>query len=349
MRKRYLYRLGINNMNSGSVAHSDLDNITTSSRDNLEATPSSSQNMIHGLQSSPLSHYSESSKSSMALSLKSGQLREKVLLRKSVQYTTELKFDKADSTYVTTTSPTPTKTPSPTTVPKYELPSTWTNLLAIGETDVKETQVTEQLDGAFDLFSLPSDSSITSCKRATHTTVLSTDSLTEASSLNSNTITSSFSFHSMHREINEINRLTSMSLSDHSIMSSKRKVSFDSTVKATTIPTRHSYSQRVRHKLWSSSEDIVNNAMRNEFEFSFDGHDWRRVKEESDFISVSPLSEEKIHPAHFYGWPYSSRSMPTLHIDERQVPPVDRAGSNSDDDGGDMHFCGVFGMEMNTE
>lgn len=350
MRKRYLYRLGINNTDCGSGVHSDLDSITTCSRDSTEATPSRSLNIMHGLNHQLLSQSLESSKSSRMSSLKSGEVQEKVLLRKSVQYTTKLKFDKSDPTDVAKTSPTPTKASlSSTTAPKYELSSAWTNLLAIGEADVQETQAIEQLDGAFDLFSLPSDSSTTSCKRAISTRVLSTDSLTEASSLNSNTITSSFSFHSMHREINEINQLTSMSLSDHSIMSSKRKVSFDSTVKATTIPTRHSYSQRVRHKLWSSSEDIVSNAMRNEFEFSFDGHDWRRVREESDFISVAPSSDEKIHPAHFYGWPHSSRSMPTLHADE-SPSPLERKGSNSDDDdGSDVHFCGVFGMEMNTE
>jgi hypothetical protein len=138
-----------------------------------------------------------------------------------------------------------------------------------------------------------------------------------------------------------------MSLSDHSIQP-RRKVSFDSTVKATTIPARFSYSQRVRTKLWSSSEDIVNNAIRNEFEFSFDGSDWRRIREEKDFISVAPLSEEKLHPAHFYGRPNSSRSMPVLPSQDNS-PLLERGESSSDDDGSEMHFCGVFGMEMNTD
>ena len=133
-----------------------------------------------------------------------------------------------------------------------------------------------------------------------------------------------------------------MSLSDHSIQP-RRKVSFDSTVKATTIPSRSSYSKRVRTKLWSSSEDIVNNAIRNEFEFAFDGNDWRKIREEKDFISVAPSSDEKLHPAHFYGW---SRSTSLLSVEDNLL---ERRESSSDDDESDLHFCGVFGMEMNAD
>jgi hypothetical protein len=336
VRKRYLCRLGINETSCGSNVHSDHDSITTCSRDSSYKNPVT---MYGQKLPSSLCQSSESSRLSRRMSRGS---TDKVLLRTSVQYTTELKFDKSDATLHNFTAP-----PSPP--PRSdELSTAWANVLGLGEGDSQDIQgrETEPLDGAFDLFSLPSDSSLASNKRALTTAAPSTDSLTEVSSYNSNTLASSFSFKSMDRAIGEINQSNSMSLSEHSTLSNRRKVSFDSTVRATTIPARQSYSQRVRTKLWSSSEDIVNNAIRNEFEFQFDGHDWRRVREESEFISIAPSSDEKIHPAHFYGSPGSSRSMPALHSEETSSF-LERKGSSSDDDESDLHFCGIFGMELN--
>lgn len=339
VRKRYLYRLGIE-ATYGSDVHSDHDSITTCSRD---STSNTNPMMMYGLQPPSLYQSSKSSRpprarTSSTRSSKSVEKVDKVLLRKSRQYTTELKFDKSDPTDVEKTSHHTFNTPS-SPPPNDELSTAWANVLGIGETSA------EPLDGAFDLFSLPSDSSIASHQR-TITTKASVDSLTEASSYNSNALTF-FSFKSMDRAISDINQGT-MSLSDHSTLP-RRKVSFDSTVKATTIPARDSYSQRVKTKLWSSSEDIVNNAIRNEFEFQFDGNDWRRIREESDFIPVAPSSDEKIHPAHFYGLPFASRSMPALHTEESSSSLERKGSSSDDDDGSDLHFCGVFGMEMNDE
>jgi hypothetical protein len=342
LRRRYLYRLGINEKSCGSDVHSDHDSIsTTFSRGSSSSNPLIMYDICQS---------SESSRSSRTKSRRSrsSSTVDKVLLRKSVQYTTELKFDKSDPTDIaTTTLRNFTAQPSP---PRSdELSTAWANILGIGDDDSQDTKggETEPLDGAFDLFSLPSDSSLVSYKRAVTAAATSTDSVSEASSYNSHTLASSFSFKSMDRAIGEINHANSMSLSEHSTLSNRRKVSFDSTVRATTIPPRQSYSQRVRTKLWSSSEDILNNAIRNEFEFQYDGHDWRRIREESDFIPLDPSSDEKIHPAHFYGMHGSSRSMPALHTQESSTFLERNSSSSDDDDGSDMHFCGVFGMELN--
>jgi hypothetical protein len=349
VRKRYLYRLGISDTARGSDVPSDRDGSSRSGESYESGSLSVEVNTMNDCHRSFDCLQTSRTHSGSRMS-RPDSSEGKVLLRKSVQYTTELKFDKSDPTDIEKTSRhgaiAAPLSPS-SCASKFELSTAWTNhLLSIGENSDTSKQ---PLDGAFDLFSLPSDSSIASSRnRAITNNATSTDSLTEPStSLNSNTpdfLSSSFSFHSIHREINQMH---SMSLSDHSIQP-RRKVSFDSTVKATTIPARFSYSQRVRTKLWSSSEDIVNNAIRNEFEFSFDGSDWRRIREEKDFISVAPLSEEKLHPAHFYGRPNSSRSMPVLPSQDNS-PLLERGESSSDDDGSDMHFCGVFGMEMNTD
>ena len=332
VRKRYLHRLGINeHHNCGSDVQTDLDSITTCSRESSEAKlRSSSPISMCGNKPPPLPLSSESSRSSSRSCHSRHGESERVLLRKSVHYTTELKFNKSDTADVEEVQQSSSTKLSSSPLGDG-LSTAWTShLLAIGETDAHDhdTSNAELLDGAFDLFSLPSDSSVLSGKRPINTAA-SYDSFTEASSV-SNTMTSSFSFNSLCREINEIRR--------------PRKVSFDTKVKEATIPSRHSYSQRIRTKLWSSSEDIVHNAMRNEFEFSFDGRDWRNSREESDFISVTPSSDEKIHPAHFYGWPHASRSMPVLFNEESSL---ERKGSSSDDEGGDMDVCGVFRMEMN--
>ena len=297
VRKRYLYRLGINQENCGSDAHSDCDNITRNNK---------------------------------AIS--------KVLLRKSVQYTTELKFDKTDPLDIENISQ---HTVTPT--------STWDNLLAIDEVDVYGTPAKhcQALDGAYDLFSLPSDSSITSYTRAISSKATSTDSLSEPSSFNSNMHASSFSFQSIERRINEIYQINP--LCDNSTFS-RRKVSFDSTVKTTTIPARNSYSERIRTKLWSNSEDIMDNAIRNELEFAFDGHDWKKIREESDFISITPSSNEKIHPAHFYSKPYSSRSMLSMPLHNKEkLSLLEKYDSDNENEISGLHFCGVFAMEMNPE
>ena len=359
LRKRYLYRLGISVLD-GSDDLLPRDGCTSMAVNNEEVQPPRSPPaQVNAAANPPSPSLSQSIESSHnpkmhARSSKNDTAEDKVLLRKSVQYTTELKFDRSDPTDVekisqhSINSITGSLSPSSSSS-KFELSTAWTHhLLAIGENIEEGTHGKQQrdkgpLDGAFDLFSLPSDPSIAAPHGMITTSAASADSLTEAStSLHSHTpefLSCSFSFQSIRREIN---RVHSMSLSDHSIQP-RRKVSFDSTVKATTIPSRSSYSKRVRPKLWSSSEDIVNNAIRNEFEFSFDGSDWRKIREEKDFISVAPSADEKLHPAHFYGW---SRSTSLSSVDDNLL---ERRESSSDEDGSDLHFCGVFGMEMNAD
>jgi len=126
-------------------------------------------------------------------------------------------------------------------------------------------------------------------------------------------------------------------------MPRQRKVSFDSTVKAATIPSRFSYSSRIHTRLWSSTEDIHANAVRNDKEYVFDGSNWRTAREESDFLRCSSVSssslEELVHPVHFRGWSCSppscqhEQSLPSTRNKEDDNAD-DRATSDGDDSGG---------------
>eukprot|EP00980_Cylindrotheca_fusiformis_P011880 scaffold2830_cov131-Cylindrotheca_fusiformis.AAC.1 len=79
---------------------------------------------------------------------------------------------------------------------------------------------------------------------------------------------------------------------------SRKRLSFDEEVKIFPIPTRHEYSRRVRAKLWSSAEEIEQNAARNTLEFAFEGWNWKSVLED-DRMYVCLATSELIHPCHY--------------------------------------------------
>jgi len=135
-----------------------------------------------------------------------------ILLRRSVQYTTKLKSDLIGE-HSNSIAPTP--------LPKFELLSAWTSLLS-NDTASTFSSSAEPLDGTFNLFSLPSEASIAFSR------------CDSAKSLDTNTIAR--------------NVLTSRDDLSLSSIPKQRKVSFDSRVKAATIPSRHSYSNRRRRR-----------------------------------------------------------------------------------------------------
>lgn len=51
----------------------------------------------------------------------------------------------------------------------------------------------------------------------------------------------------------------------------KRRISFDNTVKVMPIPMRSEYSSRVKHRLWTNTTEIRQNAARNAVEFASEG------------------------------------------------------------------------------
>jgi hypothetical protein len=202
-----------------------------------------------------------------------------ILLRRSVQYTTELKSDPsggiANSMAALVVSPS-----------EFDLSSSWISLLS---TDTATIASSSSYDGAFDLFSLPSDSSIAFGRR---------DS------------TKSLDTNYMAQEL-----FPSRDESSLSSIPKQRKVSFDSTVKATTIPSRRSYSTRIKSRIWSSSEEIYANGIRNEKEFEYDGKNWRTAKEEGDFLRCASANElHLVHPVHSCGWPSSLSPWQNKHL-----------------------------------
>jgi hypothetical protein len=106
----------------------------------------------------------------------------------------------------------------------------------------------------------------------------------------------------------------------------KRKVSFDSTVIAATIPSRRSYSDRIKSRIWSSTEEIYANGIRNEREFGYDGKNWRTAKEECDFMRCASANEILlVHPVHFSG---RLSSLSRWQHDQVAVSNVDSAVSS---------------------
>lgn len=240
----------------------------------------------------------------------------------------------------------------------------------------EKNQIVEPKDGAFDLFSLPSDASMSSfpksvttkkCDSGEKITEIATDHASVESSL-SLLSTHQFSVRSFDASFC-FDKYSFHDDQTHQSSKSRRKVSFHSTVKATTIPSRSSYSDRIRTRLWSSTEDIHSNAVRNELEYAYDGKDWRKVREESDFICFSNEylepsgrvipTEELVHPVHVTGWAPTLRN---FHRDESssflkkenvEMSCTSQPSFNSDegyqDEDDDVYCDGVFALEMNME
>ena len=193
-----------------------------------------------------------------------------ILLRRSVQYTTKLKSDPNGDNASSIAAPR-------LSISKFDLSSSWISLLS---TDTATMALSSSYDGAFDLFSLPSDSSIAFGRR---------DS------------TKSLDKNNMSQEVHPSR--DDLSLSS---ISNQRRVSFDSIVKATTIPSRCRYSARMKSRIWSSSEEIYANCFRNVKEYEYDGKNWRTAKEEGEFLRCASANElHLVHPVHFCGWPSS--------------------------------------------
>jgi hypothetical protein len=253
-----------------------------------------------------------------------------------VQYTTKLKFNNSDEDDVfgLSTSDKP-NTSSPS---KFELSPAWSTLLQSDELDNKVASTTtaawstvlqsdglenkaastttaslSELDGAYDLFSLPSDSSL-----AAHSQRLSRDDL-------SSTGNSTKSSGALDR-LPSRDDLSYMSMSTSSIQQPRRrKVSFDNTVTAATIPSRQSYSSRIKARMWSNPEEQYTNAMRNDLEYTFDGKDWRTAKEENEFLrcslssggsSTTSFEELLVHPVHLSPTPQRRVASLSAQINE---------------------------------
>ena len=77
----------------------------------------------------------------------------------------------------------------------------------------------------------------------------------------------------------------------------QRGVSFDATVSIKPIPTRNEYSDRIRPYLWSTPQELQQNAHRNIFEFASEHYDWQQAVEESDMY-IHAETGERIHPIH---------------------------------------------------
>jgi hypothetical protein len=77
----------------------------------------------------------------------------------------------------------------------------------------------------------------------------------------------------------------------------QRSVSFDNNVQVLPIPSKDSYSDRIRKYLWSNPSEMLHNASRNAREFRFENWDWRQVADDAEFFRC-PVTGDLIHPCH---------------------------------------------------
>jgi hypothetical protein len=85
---------------------------------------------------------------------------------------------------------------------------------------------------------------------------------------------------------------------DNSNMNKRRSIVFNETVRVVPIPLRTEYSARVRDRIWSNSNEIQENAMRNTIEFASEGWDWRAVLLD-DAMHLCSATGALIHPIHY--------------------------------------------------
>jgi hypothetical protein len=81
------------------------------------------------------------------------------------------------------------------------------------------------------------------------------------------------------------------------IKKKERSVSFDETVLVLTIPSKDSYSDRIRKYIWTEPHEMLQNTTRNAIEFASENWDWRQVADDVEFY-ICPVTREKIHPCH---------------------------------------------------
>ena len=120
---------------------------------------------------------------------------------------------------------------------------------------------------------------------------------------------------------NKISRMISpqdvASFAEQLIPSRRRAVSFDSTVNVRVIPHKNMYSKKIKSSLWSSPDELDQNARRNAFEFESEGRDWNRAIEDERFLTC-PQTGRQIHPAHVH-WldHYTRRLQQPKHLQRR--------------------------------
>mmetsp|Transcript_31674 Transcript_31674/g.67100 ORF Transcript_31674/g.67100 Transcript_31674/m.67100 type:complete len:203 (+) Transcript_31674:365-973(+) len=79
----------------------------------------------------------------------------------------------------------------------------------------------------------------------------------------------------------------------------KKSVKFNNDVAVRPIPSRHSYSPRVKARLYTAPRELAASAVRNAVEFNYEGCSYRNVVEENGMY-VCVESGELIHPAHVH-------------------------------------------------
>lgn len=77
----------------------------------------------------------------------------------------------------------------------------------------------------------------------------------------------------------------------------RRGVSFDPSVVVRPIPPASELSPSQRLRMFSGSDEVRRNKVRNKVEFRHDGWDWRRASEEWD-MELDVATGELVHPAH---------------------------------------------------
>jgi len=98
-------------------------------------------------------------------------------------------------------------------------------------------------------------------------------------------------------------------------------ISFDPDVLVATIPKFDDYSHYVRKRLWGTTDEIYENAVRNSIEFASEGWDWRKVAtDETMYLCQS--SGELIHPVHRCASQLKSpaESYDSVSVSEREMP-----------------------------
>jgi hypothetical protein len=90
---------------------------------------------------------------------------------------------------------------------------------------------------------------------------------------------------------------SSISTSSRSEAGIGKRLTFHDEVFVCPIPRRDQYSNRIRHHLWPSMEELTNKAEKNTLEFASEGWDWRKTLDKEDMY-LDTSSGEYIHPIH---------------------------------------------------
>ncbi|KAG7351971.1 hypothetical protein IV203_008019 [Nitzschia inconspicua] len=77
--------------------------------------------------------------------------------------------------------------------------------------------------------------------------------------------------------------------------SRKPIVKFDCDVLVQPIASHKSFSQRIKNTLWTSTDELKDNAYRNQVEFEAEGWDYRKALEEEDMY-IDAETGELVHP-----------------------------------------------------